>query len=63
MKTPIVLSLIAGLAFIPVTGAPSQRAAAPAVEPLPADVVKAVQATDYAAVRIKEFPIAVQCWT
>jgi len=63
MKKSIVLSLVAGLALIPIAGASPQKAAAPAVEPLPAGFVQAVQATDYAGVRIKEFPIAVQCWT
>ncbi|MCJ7588753.1 MAG: DUF1080 domain-containing protein [Candidatus Aminicenantes bacterium] len=63
MKTTIVLSLIAGIAMTAGSGPAAQKTAAPAVQPLPAEIVKAVQGTDYASVRIKEFPIAVQCWT
>jgi sugar phosphate isomerase/epimerase len=63
MNKSIILIAFAGLAALSFAGAPSQKAAAPTVEPLPAEVLQAVQATDYAAVRIKEFPIAVQCWT
>jgi sugar phosphate isomerase/epimerase len=63
MRNALILTLLAALGLSPLFGAAPQKTALPAVQPIPPDIVQAVQATDYAAVRIKEFPIAVQCWT
>ncbi|MBM3789060.1 MAG: DUF1080 domain-containing protein [Acidobacteria bacterium] len=45
------------------TGAGSSDQSAPAVRHLSPEIRKSVEAADYGKVRIKKFPIAVQCWT
>ncbi|MFH1572891.1 MAG: hypothetical protein ABIG68_02845, partial [Acidobacteriota bacterium] len=45
------------------TGAGSSDQSAPAVRHLSPEIQKSVEAADYGKVRIKQFPIAVQCWT
>ncbi len=51
------IALTASLAF-----PEGQKAPAPD-KSIPASVKEAVAAADYASVRIKEFPVAVQCWS
>ena len=57
-----VFSLIFLLALVIISGSIlySQNQAAKVI---PEEVKKAVQQTDYQAVRIKKFPVAMQCWT
>ncbi len=57
-----VFSLIFLLALVIISGSIlySQNQAAKVI---PEEVKKAVQETDYQAVRIKKFPVAMQCWT
>jgi sugar phosphate isomerase/epimerase len=59
-KNPLILASILLIASLPALAA--LQAQAPD-KSIPASVQQAVAAADYAAVRIKEFPIAVQCWT
>jgi sugar phosphate isomerase/epimerase len=57
------VSVLAAIALAALaTALPAQKAKAPD-KTIPAQVVNAVAAADYAKVRIKEFPVAVQCWT
>jgi sugar phosphate isomerase/epimerase len=54
------LTTFIGLIF---QGAIAQQAAAPQIRHIPSELQKYVETTNYNDVRIKKFPIAMQCWT
>lgn len=56
-------STLAAMALMTSLAALEAERAPQPVKSIPASVKKAVAAADYAGVRIKEFPVAVQCWT
>src|SRR5512135_3077622 len=68
-KTILVLALCAiALAACAKPQEPAKKpaeAAAPAepAAPIPQSIVDQVKSTDYAAVRIKKFPVSVECWS
>jgi sugar phosphate isomerase/epimerase len=63
MKKILIVAVLTALSLSPLLASAAQKAAAPPVKPIPAEVVQAVKSTDYASVRIKEFPISMECWT
>jgi sugar phosphate isomerase/epimerase len=60
-KTLKALSLL--VVFAALLACETGPGPSPAAADIPRPVVEAVGATDYGAVRIKKFPVAVQCWT
>lgn len=62
MKNITALCLLITAIALSSAGQPAQKAAAPA-QIIPLAVVTQVKNTDYRDVRIKPFPVAVQCWT
>ncbi|MGD1009832.1 MAG: family 16 glycoside hydrolase [Candidatus Aminicenantales bacterium] len=62
MKNITALFLLIPALAVLSTGQPAQKGAAPA-QIIPQAIVAQVKNTDYRDVRIKPFPVAVQCWT
>ena len=59
----ILCAILAVAVWTVAPAAPEAQQAPIPDKSIPASIQEAVAAADYAAIRIKEFPVAVQCWT
>ncbi len=62
-KSLILFVAVPFLIFLAIQIAPGQQAAAPQIRHFSPEIQKQVESTNYKDVRIKKFPIAVQCWS